>query len=109
MCTGYEQHVERAMRKSSQSICRFYVAALGFNKAGVCVITRTNRPRFSRHGGGLHAEQLVMQQAKRCGVVRILICRVGRSGILRPIIPCENCAKIAKKLGIEIVSVPDEK
>jgi len=107
MCNSIYQHlIDRAQRKASQSICKFYVAALGFNRAGVCVVTRTNRPRFSRQGGGLHAEQLVMQQAKQKGVVRILICRVGRGGKLRPIEPCESCAKIAEKLGIEITSVP---
>jgi cytidine deaminase len=107
MCSEYTQFVERAKRKASQSICKFYVAALGFNKSGICVMTRTNRPRFSRYGGGLHAEQLIMREAKAKGIVKILICRVGRSGELRPIKPCDTCQKIADKLGIEIVSIQE--
>lgn len=99
--------VERARKKAMQSICMFPVAALGFNRAGVCVITRTNRPRFSRFGGGLHAERLVMQQAKARGVVRILICRVGDGGTLLPIEPCETCSNIAKKLGIKLESIKE--
>lgn len=100
--------VERAMRKAAQSNCRFLVAAMGFNKAGVVVSAKTNRPRFCREGGGEHAEQLVMREAKRKGVVRILICRVGRKGTLLPIDPCPRCQKTSEKLGIEIITVPLE-
>ena len=48
-----------------------------------------------------------MREAKAKGIVKILICRVGRSGELRPIKPCDTCQKIADKLGIEIVSIQE--
>ena len=108
MCND-TQIFDRARKKAAQSNCKFFVAAFGFNKSGVVVIAKTNRPRFNRYGGGLHAERLVMQQAKKRGVVRIMICRVGKAGTLLPIEPCETCQKIANKLGIEINTVPYEK
>jgi hypothetical protein len=82
---------------------------MGFNKAGVCVITRTNRPRFSKEGGGWHAERRVMAEAAKKGVVKVLICRVSpRTGKLRPIDPCPECQAIADKLGVIIETVPAE-
>jgi hypothetical protein len=100
--------IDRIKKKAEQSICKLRVAALGFNKAGVCVATSTNRPRFNRHGGSEHAEALVMKDARKKGIVRILICRIGAGGALRPIDPCPNCQTIADKLGIVIETVPEE-
>ncbi len=99
---------DRIIRKAEQSICKLRVAALGFNKAGVCIVTRTNRPKFSRLGGSEHAEALVMKEARKKGIVRILICRIGAGGALRPIDPCSKCQAIADKLGIVIETVPEE-
>lgn len=100
--------IDRARKKAAQSICKFYVAAIGFNKSGIPIMARSNRPRFSKYGGGYHAERLIMEQAKQKGITSIVICRIGRSGKLRPIEPCENCSKIAKKLGIRLETIPDE-
>ena len=84
------------------------ISALGFNKKGECVAVSNNMPRFCRKGGGIHAERLIMQEARHKGIVRILICRIGKGGELRPIHPCEDCQKIADKLGIVIDTVPVE-
>jgi hypothetical protein len=97
--------VLRAIKKAQQSICRLRVAALGFNAAGVCVMTRTNRPRFLHKGGGYHAERRVLAQAKQKGIVRILICRISKSGNLLPIDPCSTCQNIADKLGVELATL----
>lgn len=73
-------------------------------------MTRTNRSRFNREGGGYHAEALIMAKAKKKGIVRILICRVAKnSGELRPIHPCDKCRAIAEKLNITIKTIPLEK
>ena len=95
----------RVVKKASQSSCRFLIAAIGFNRKGQIVVIKTNRPRFDRLGGGIHAEIQVMRLAKRYGIVKILIGRVGKAGILRPIDPCKNCLKVANKLGIKIDSI----
>jgi hypothetical protein len=49
-----------------------------------------------------------MKEARRKGITRILICRVGAGGTLRPIDPCSKCQAIADKLGIVINTVPEE-
>lgn len=100
------EHIRRITRKAKQSICKMRVAALGFNSAGDCVISSTNRPYKSQKGGGIHAEDTIFAQSKQKGVVRILICRIGNGGDLLPIDPCERCAAKAEKLGIRIDTVP---
>jgi hypothetical protein len=97
--------INRARKKAASSPCKFQIAALGFNKRGELVLIKTNRSRFSRHGGGLHAEMEIMVQARKYGIVRILICRVGKGGNLRPIDPCPNCKKVADKLDIKIETI----
>lgn len=97
--------INRAIRKAAQSICKFRIAALGLNKDGICVMARTNRPMFARKGGGIHAEEQILAVAKTKGIVRILICRIGRGGDILPIEPCSRCQSIADKLGVEIDSI----
>ena len=99
------QIVERARKKATQSICRTKVSALGFNANGDMVFTATNRPRFSREGGGIHAERVIMAHARKYGITSILIARVNRSGDLLPIDPCDTCQTIANDLGIKIYTV----
>ena len=97
--------VERARKKATESICRTKVSALGFNRDGALVLTATNRPRFSREGGGVHAEMRILRRAKQMGVISILIARVNRSGDLLPIDPCDVCSSTAEKLGVRIYTV----
>lgn len=108
MASPDNKTIERIRNKALQSCCKFRVAALGFNKAGICVATSTNRPRFSRKGGGNHAEILIMREAKKKGITHILICRIGSGGALRPIDPCPNCQKIADRLNIQITTIPEK-
>jgi len=100
-----DQTVEIARKKAAQSICRTKISAIGFNRDGVIVAKATNKPRFSRPGGGLHAERELMKMAKRKGITSILICRVNKSGGLLPVDPCEGCAEKADELGIKIYTV----
>ena len=96
------KYQKRILKKAKQSTCKMRVAALGFNKDHVCVMARTNKPRFHRKGGGDHAEALIMKEAKKKGIVYILICRIGKGGEFRPIDPCSKCQTIADKLEIKI-------
>lgn len=98
----------RLKKKANQSSCIFKVAALGFNKKGECVASSVNKPFLNKKGGGIHAEEQLFKVAKKKGIVKILLCRVGRSGELRPIKPCCSCSKTAKKLGITIVSIMND-
>jgi cytidine deaminase len=98
--------INRAIKKANQSVCKFKVSAIGFNNKGEMIGSITNAPRFSRYGGGLHAEALLI---KRYGkkLKTILICRVNSNGKLLPIDPCLNCQKLAIKFGIKIMSVKE--
>ncbi len=96
---------QKAINKALQSCCTFRISALGFNKRGELVFSATNISRFDRKGGSVHAEMQVMKQAKRKGIYTIIICRTNNNGDLLPIEPCENCKKIADKLGIKIISI----
>ena len=93
------------INKAKQSICRYSVAALGFNSGGECVAKSVNKPRFNHPHGGLHAEMQIMSLARRKGIKTIFICRIGGSGNILPIHPCKTCAEKAKELGIKIVSL----
>jgi len=91
--------IDRLKRKAAKSLCKFRVSALGFNKSGICVATSTNHSLFKHKGGGKHAEEVLFEQTKRKGIVKILICRIGSGGALLPIDPCNRCEKKAKKIG----------
>ena len=94
----------RAMKKANQSICRYKVSAVGFDKKGRMIGTACNRPRFSKEGGSIHAEMRLMSQYKE-NLKTIIICRINDGGELKPIDPCLACATKAKELGIKIVSI----
>ena len=96
---------KRAIKKAAQSTCHHRVSALGFNSRGECVLSTTNKSRFLRKGGGEHAEAILMRSAKKYGIKKILICRIGRDGKLLPIDPCDMCQKIADKLNISIYTI----
>jgi hypothetical protein len=93
-----------AVKKAKQSTCTYRVSALGLNKKGEVVYTSFNKSRFMRPGGAVHAEMDVMLKGGP-GVKTIIICRVGRSGDILPIEPCEACRRKAEELGIKIISV----
>jgi len=92
-----------AKNKALQSRCRYKVAAIGLNRKGDVVTTAVNKPRFSSHHGGQHAEMEVIRKKK--GVASIIICRVNKSGDLLPIDPCNKCAETCNKLSIKIYSL----
>lgn len=104
-----EVDIKAAKAKAMQSTCTQRIGALGFNRNGDCIMKTFNRHKFDRKGGGEHAERQILEQARRKGIVEILICRVARDGATLPIEPCTMCKAIAEKLGIKIVSVPAER
>lgn len=96
--------VKKAQKKASSSECRFKISAMGYSAKGNFLGACTNQHRFIGKGRGLHAERkLIAKYGKR--LKSIVICRVGQGGDLLPIDPCDNCQKIADKMGIKIYSV----
>jgi cytidine deaminase len=90
-------------KKASQSKCRFKVAAVAFNKRGELIATAVNKPRLAKLGGGEHAEMALLRKAR--GIRSIVVCRVGHSGIVRPIEICDACRKVLNKLNIKAVTI----
>ena len=95
--------VELIIKKAKQSICRFQVAAIGFDRRGKVLGVTNNRPRIVKKGGGIHAEMDLIHRYR--GLSKIVICRIGKGGNLLPIHPCPACLRVATKLGIQIESV----
>lgn len=94
--------LRKAKKKALESICKYRVAAIGLNRRGEVICSYSNKPRFSRTGGSVHAEMRVMLQSGRA-LKTILLCRVNARGDLVGIRPCVTCAAKASELGVKIV------
>ncbi len=99
--------LERAKRKAQATHCTFKICAIGFDDSGRMIGIKNNSSRFSRKGGGFHAEMKLMAQYGK-NLKTILICRTGGTGNLLPIDPCKTCKEKADDLGIKIISITEE-
>ena len=99
--------------KATHSPCTYKVSAIAFDAKGDVLGHATNSHSYNwnvldhgegRAGTGVHAERKLISRY-RSNIKTILICRVGRSGELRPIDPCRACQKAASKYGIKIISI----
>lgn len=96
--------VQRLIKKAQQSICKYKVAAMGFDHRGRCLGMMCNAPRYSREGGSLHAELRLMRRYRN-QLKSIIIVRTNNKGDLKPITPCNVCSAVAEILGITIRSI----
>lgn len=96
--------IKRAIKKASQSICKYKISAIGFDKQGRLIGTAFNRPRFGKYGGSIHAELNLMSRYGK-NLKTIVICRVNNNGDMLPIDACSTCQKKADELGIKIKSL----
>ncbi len=99
------EHVKRAIKKAQQSQCHFKICAIGLDKDGEILGYVNNSARFSRKGGGLHAEQRLMARYQQ-HIKTIIIIRTNITGSLLPIDPCDMCKRKADELGIKIITLP---
>jgi len=96
------EHLQNlAIKKASQSYCRFKVSAIGFGHNGEYIGSSVNSPRLNKLGGGLHAEMKLFARYGK-NLKTVFICRIGNTGLLLPIDPCYACNNKAKELGIKI-------
>jgi len=94
----------RAIRKAKSSICRYKICAIALDSSGRVMGYSRNSPRFSRKGGGTHAEMALMRQYGK-NISTIILVRTNKNGNgMLPIHPCKACASKANDLGIKIVS-----
>lgn len=101
MTIKHNSYAKIMLKKASKSICQYKIAALGIDHKGKMIGCMFNRPRFTRKGGGIHAEMALMARYGK-NLKTIFILRVGNSGNIRPIDPCIICSKKALELGIKI-------
>ena len=97
--------IQIAINKAKQSPSKYRVSAMALDKQGKILATAINRPRFDRHGGGVHAELAVLKKTKTRHVKSIIICRVGATGELLPIDSCHRCRRVLDRLGIKVYSI----
>jgi len=105
---------ELLKEKASHSPCTYKISAVGFDAKGDILGHVTNshsknwnvleKAKVGRAGTAVHAERRILRQYKDL-VKTIVICRVGRSGNIRPIDPCPVCQKVASKYGAKIISL----
>lgn len=107
--------IEELLReKASHSPCTYKLSAIAFDAKGDILGHVTNshsrnwnvleKAHIGRAGTAVHAERRLLQQYRDL-VKTIVICRVGRSGEIRPIDPCPVCQKVAAKYGAKIISL----
>lgn len=88
----------------------YRIIAFAVSKKGNILGFKTNGHRFAmshRRGAGLHAEaELIKLYGKK--IDKIYLLRLGNALDPLPIHPCENCAKIAAKMGIKIILLKEE-
>jgi len=63
-----------------------------------------NRPRFSKYGGGIHAEMALMSRYKD-NIKTIVILRLSEANTVRPVHPCQRCQAKADEMNIKIISL----
>lgn len=96
--------VSRLYKKACKSSCRFKISAIAISHKGDVLGVSNNQHRFVKHGGGIHSEMRLMAQYGK-NIKTIFILRVGLSGNILPIEPCEVCARKAEELGIKIMNI----
>lgn len=97
-----------AKKKATQSFSKYRISAIALDKMGNILATAVNRPRFSKKGGGVHAEIIALRKGGP-KTHSIIICRIGNAGDVLAIEPCENCKRILDKLKIKVYSVDHNK
>lgn len=98
-------------KKAKQAKSNFHIAAAAFSRKNNLLGISSNNPNknfpISKKGTGIHAEAALIKKYGR-QIDKIYIVRIGRGTDPRPIKPCQNCAKLARKYGIKIINLHDE-
>lgn len=96
--------IARAIKKAAQSPINYRICAIGLNSKGEVLGYAHNTMQANNvKERQLHAERHIM--LKHPSVKTIVIVRIGHSGKILPIEPCEICAKMASKNKVKIISV----
>ena len=99
--------VKRLGKKAAQSKSKYRISAMGFDKRGEFIAQAFNglpQDGVIGPGSGRHAEAILMTKYGDL-LKTIVISRIGHSGEWRPIKPCQNCKKMADKLGVKLITI----
>jgi len=96
--------LKRLTLKAKSSVCKYKVSAVAFDKKGNVLGYSSNKFRFSKYRGGLHAEMILMARYGK-NIKRILILRTSNTGQISVMDACPVCSQKAKELGIRIISL----
>lgn len=101
--------LKRLWKKAKTSPSQYRISCVALNKKGEVLGYTTNKFRKDQIkpliGSGLHSEQIAIAKYAPFGLKTLLIMRIGLSGRILPIDPCEDCQKMARKYGVTIRSV----
>lgn len=95
----------RVRRAGLRVQLRFRVVAVGLDSRGRFIGIATNSPRLPNRS--YHAEEVLMHRSP-LSLSKILLARVGKTGLWLPIDPCERCARLAQKRGVIIERLVEE-
>ena len=102
--TASPELISQGIRKAMKTLCHSKVAVICFDKRGKYLGITVNYQRFSKKGGGVHAEIKALRTfGKRLRTIVLL--RSGHSGILRPIECCPACSKVMSANKIKVVTI----
>ena len=103
----HQNNIDRLYNKAKKSLCVYKISAMGIDHSGNMIGVSFNVKRFTKSGGGIHAEMNLMAQYGS-NLKTIIICRSNNAGTeMLPIHPCERCSKKASELGIKIIPLLD--
>ena len=95
---------ERALKAALKGSTRYFIVAAGFTRKNDLLDVKNNIPSYRPGNRTRHAEGILMKLHGR-KLKKIVIYRVGNSGEQLPIEPCNECRKLAQRLGIKIESL----
>ena len=102
--TASPELINQGIRKAMKTLCHSKVAVICFDKRGKYLGITVNYQRFSKKGGGVHAEIAAINRfGKRLRTIVLL--RSGHSGILRPIECCPVCARVMRENKVKVVTI----
>lgn len=111
MCAATDNPIiiQRLWKKAHTSPSQYRISCVALNKKGEVLGYTTNKFRKDNIkpliGSGLHSEQIAIAKYAPLGLKTLIIMRIGLSGAILPIDPCEDCQKMARKYGVKILSV----
>ena len=96
--------LKKGLRRKSQRYSMQVVTAIAISKKGNVLGTTCNNPSNVPGMRHKHAEGILMSRFGK-SIYKIFILRTGRAGNKLPISPCEQCLKLAQRLGIIIEEI----